>query len=126
MHSAIRWFKCKLKPPKKTKSSYVNARGTPTAAYQVLHLLFCVRGGTPAVEGTPCQGSYHGVPPVWTWLGYLPHLDLAGGTPPPLARWGTPCGQTDGWMDRHVSKHYLPVVLRTRSVTIKKFIPATM
>ena len=28
----------------------------------------------------------------------------------------TPCGQTDGWMDRHVSKHYLPVVLRTRAV----------
>ena len=28
-----------------------------------------------------------------------------------------PCGQTDWWMDRHVSKHYLPVVLRTRAVT---------
>ena len=30
------------------------------------------------------------------------------GTPPPP--W------TDKWMDRHVSKHYLPVVLRTRAV----------
>ena len=26
--------------------------------------------------------------------------------------------QIDGWMDRHVSKHYLPVVLRTRVVKI--------
>ena len=25
--------------------------------------------------------------------------------------------QIDGWMDRRVSKHYLPVVLRTRAVT---------
>ena len=30
-----------------------------------------------------------------------------------------PCGQTDGWMDRQVSKHYLPVVLRTRAVIIR-------
>ena len=30
--------------------------------------------------------------------------------------WVPPRGQTDGWMDRHVSKHYLPVVLRTRAV----------
>ena len=27
-----------------------------------------------------------------------------------------PCGQTDGWKDRRVSKHYLPVVLCTRAV----------
>ena len=27
-----------------------------------------------------------------------------------------PCGQTDGWKDRRVSKHYLSVVLRTRAV----------
>ena len=30
--------------------------------------------------------------------------------PPPVDR------QNHGWMDRHVSKHYLPVVLRTRAV----------
>ena len=30
-----------------------------------------------------------------------------------------PCGETDWWMDRHVSKHYLPIVLRTRAVTTK-------
>ena len=61
-------------------------------------------------------------PPGWTWQG----------TPPPgvcpMAFWemlqsimGTPpCGQTDGWKDRRVSKHYLPVVLRTRAVTKQK------
>ena len=55
------------------------------------------------------------------------------GTPPgvcPMAFWVMlqsimgygypPCGQTHGWMDRHVSKHYLPVVLRTRAVTISQ------
>ena len=33
-----------------------------------------------------------------------------GYTPPPVDR------QIDGWKDRRVSKHYLPVVLRTRAV----------
>ena len=57
------------------KSSCVNARGIPTAVYEVLHLLSC-RGG---------------VPPGRTWLGY----------PSCLARWGTssPRWQTDGWTD---------------------------
>ena len=54
-------------------------------------------------------------PPAWTWQG----------TPPPAALWHSgkcckalwdmgipPYGQTD----RHVSKHYLPVVIRTRAV----------
>ena len=53
-------------------------------------------------------------PPIWTWLGYPhqtwlgypPHLVLAWVPPPPR------CRQTD----RHVSKHNIPVVLRTRSV----------
>ena len=40
-------------------------------------------------------------PHGWTW------------PPPPLAGPGPPRGQTD----RHVSKHNLPVVLRTRAVT---------
>ena len=93
----------------------------------------------------PCQGGYPagGV----SYLG-TPHPDLAGyppvyapwhsgycckalwdmGTPPgvcPMALWVMlqsimgygylPCGQKD----RHVSKHYLPVVLRTRAVKMK-------
>ena len=68
-------------------------------------------------------GGYPGwVPPGWG----TPQLDLAAVPPPrPSPSWTwlryPPCGQTDrqtdGWMDRHVSKHNLPVVLRTRSVT---------
>ena len=38
------------------------------------------------------------------------------GYPPAGPGWGTPQVWTDRMMDRHVSKHYLPVVLRTRSV----------
>ena len=53
--------------------------------------------------------SQQGYPLGWTWLGYsLPRPGR-----------GTLLGvdrQIDGWMDRHVWKHYLPVVLRTRSV----------
>ena len=80
------------------------------------------------------------VPPIWTWPGYPPHPHLAGVPPPHLdlagvppihtwleysspsrPGWGTPPPPslwTDRWMDRHVSKHYLPVVLRTRAVII--------
>ena len=43
------------------------------------------RGGVSPIEYPPLS---------WTWPWY----------PPPLSR----CGQTDGWMDRHVSKHNLP------------------
>ena len=53
--------------------------------------------GTPPGPGqcTPPPSNLAGVPPIWTWPGYPPR-----------------CGQTD----RHVSKHNLPAVLRTRSV----------
>ena len=62
------------------KSSCVNARGIPTAAYQVLHLLSYPGGGYPM----PGQGE---VSP--SWYPPPPHPDLAGdGVPPP---WGTPC-----------------------------------
>ena len=119
------------------KSSCVNARGIPPAVYWVLLLLSYL--GTPPPQGTP---------PSWPGReggGYLtrvpPHPDLAGGggyltrvppqqgTPPVSAPWhsgkcckalwdmGTPLW-TDRLMDRHVSKHYLPVVLRTRAVNI--------
>ena len=69
------------------------------------------RGGTrtPPRGGYPVRGG--------TWPGYPP-----GGVRYPPASWhsgkcckalwdmGTPppCGQTDWWMDRRVSKHYLP------------------
>ena len=63
-------------------------------------------GGYPLARSDR-GGTRGGVPPL-NW-----------GTPPPGWTWTWLCGQTDGWMDgRHVSKHYLPVVLRTRSVKI--------
>ena len=90
------------------KSSCVNARGIPTMAYQVLHLLPQVgytlagvplarsdgggylRWGTPQQANPPARsdGSTQGGPPAWTWLGY-PHLDLAG-VPPCLDLAGIP------------------------------------
>ena len=68
----------------------VNARGIPTAAYQVLHLLSYPGGGGvlphPWPGATPIMGS-------WS----TPHPDLAGGTPslargvpPSWPGWGTP------------------------------------
>ena len=69
-------------------SSCVNARGIPTAAYQVLHLLtevgYGLMGGTqggvppgPGLtfngEGIPEVGTPPiGVPPGWIWLGSPP------------------------------------------------------
>ena len=178
------------------KSSCMNARGIPTVAYQVLHLLSCTWGGVPPGGGTPSldggtlsldrgyphpaldggypiparlvtpsqvpplawpdQGVLHPYPGGTPWLGY-PHRTWLGtpyqtqlGYPPirpgqgtPIRPgWGVPPSDLDGvppiqgWMgvapwldltgvslhgqtDRHVSKHNLPVVLRTRSVTSK-------
>ena len=56
----------------------------------------------------PSAGWLTPPPPRLDWP---PQLDW----PPPAesADWPPPCRQTD----RHVSKHYLPVVLRTRVVT---------
>ena len=126
---------------KTRKSSYVNARGIPPAVYWVLLLLSYLAtpwAGYPPWQGTPQQGTPWqgtpqqgtppaGYPPSWTWQGTPPWLDLAG-YPPfcPMAFWemlqsimdmGTPSPLwTDRWKDRHLSKHYLPVVLRTRAV----------
>ena len=104
------------------------------------------RGGTPSLARwrVPCPGvppiqvwmgdtpSLAGGTPGWSippsgpgWG--TPHLDLAEypliwtwiwlESPPSGPDWGTPlCGQTDGWMDRHMSKHYLLVILCTRVV----------
>ena len=60
------------------KSSCVDARGIPTAAYQVLHLLYYPGGG-----GVPLSWGTH-LTPVLTWLRGIPSLD-GGGTP----SWGT-------------------------------------
>ena len=55
--------------------------------------------GYPLVRVPPA-----GVPPSWTWLGYPPPLAGPGRGIPLLGV----DRQTDGWMDRHVSKHNLP------------------
>ena len=110
---------------KTRKSSCVNARGIPTAAYQVLHLLTEV--GYPPVQVWWRVPGVPGVPPIRVPPRQGTPLPPGPGSgtpplpaPPPGPRSGM-CGQTDGWMDgwidRHVSKYYLPVVLRTRSVT---------
>ena len=70
------------------KSFCVNARGIPTAAYQVLHLLSC-RGGGGTHLGYPPIRPGRGVTPSWvspyqTWLGY----------PPPQHGWGTPLARS--------------------------------
>ena len=98
----------------------MNARGIPTAAYQVLLLLSCTRGDTPAGGrypwwggyplpggvGTPARGtlgvSHLGCPPVRPDQGgtppWVPHVrpgqggtpSLPGGTLPIGPGWGTP------------------------------------
>ena len=141
-----------------TKSSCMNARGTPCSDYS-----FCCpnwvppRQGTPTAgyppagyphgrvppQGTPQLGTPGRVPPGWvppwqvtpgwTWQGtprpgrVPPCLDLVGYPPGvcPMAFWemlqsimGYGYPPMDRQKDRHVSKHYLPVVLRTRAVKI--------
>ena len=94
------------------------------------------RWGTPR-QGTPLARSDGGVPKVGYPRQGTPWPGLRGyprwGTPQPglmggYLRWGTPQQGTPPsgpgrstappqvWTDRHVSKHNLPVVLRTRSV----------
>ena len=99
------------------KSSCVNARGIPTAAYQVLHMLSCP-GGIPQVPptwGTPLRN-----PPSWPiWGGGVPHPhpdlpwvspawdtpcpDLAGRYPRYPPTWGTPCPDLAGGYPPEVS-----------------------
>ena len=62
--------------------------------------------GYPPRQGTPPAAPGR-VPPR------LPH-GILGNVAKHYGIWVPPCGQTD----RHVSKHYLPVVLRTRAVII--------
>ena len=73
----------KNKTNKTRKYSCVNARGIPTAPYQVLPVLSCPRGGVPLLGGPcwgggyPCRGVLPaGVHPILTCLGYPPPSDL--------------------------------------------------
>ena len=65
------------------KSSCVNARGTPPAAWQVLAMLLCVMGGVPRVGGYPISGKGGTPSQVWgvypiSGLGGVPHLRSGG------------------------------------------------
>ena len=121
-------------PPILTWLGGVPYLGTPPAGYPRQGY---PRQGTPLgrvppspQQGTPWQGiPRQGTPPGCTWQG----------TPPVSAPWhsekcckalwnmGTPPvdRQIDGWKDRRVSKHYLPVVLRTQAVITAKTINGT-
>ena len=119
-------------PPGRVPPGRVPPRqGTPLAGYPPGWVP--PRQGTPPGRVPPTRVPPHqGTPPA----GYPSRLDLAG-YPPPAAPWhsgkcckalwdmGTPPvnRQIDGWMDRCVSKHYLPVVLRTRAVKTQLCIP---
>ena len=127
------------------KSSCVNARGIPTAAYQGFHLLSCMRRGTPPHLGvlpwpgptgeggtwggfphwgTPwpgpiggTQGGLHpvGVPPTRSDGGVVPEV----GYPPVRPELGYPSSGPGQGTPPHVWtdwKHSL--ILRMRSVTI--------
>ena len=91
--------------------------GVPHSCLGVPHLRYPQSG--PG-QGTPLSGAGQGTPHL-DLAGVPLHLDLAGapspsdlaGEPPHLDLTRVPpCGQTD----RHVLKHNLPVVVRTRSV----------
>ena len=89
----------------------------------------CRVASTPYVVLTGYPPPARGPPPGWTWQGtpppagpgrvpppcWLPH-GILGNVAKHYGIW-VPPPWTDRWMDRHVSKHYLPVVLRTRAVT---------
>ena len=85
------------------KSSWVNARGIQTAAYQVLHVLSC-----------PWVSPLAGVPPILTWSGGYPGTLLTGVPPPAGPGWGTPTGGTDKQSETITSR----LILRMRSVNI--------
>ena len=67
----------------------------------------------PPLAGYPLAGPGR-APPRLDLAGYPPRLThgILGNVAKHYGIWVPPCGQTD----RHVSKHYLPVVLRTRAV----------
>ena len=109
--------------------SCVNARGIPTAAYQVLHLLSCTRWGTHLSGYPPPPARSNRGYPRWgtSRQGTPPGPGLTGGgyprwgTPPVRPGWGTPPVWTwPGYPPLGVNRLItLPsLVLRTRSVMI--------
>ena len=88
-------------PSRVTQGRVPLGKGTPLARSDRGYL----RWGTPqpGLMGIPKVGYL----PGQTWLGY----------PPPIWTWpGYPPTGVDRQMNRHVSKHNFPVVLRMRSV----------
>ena len=89
------------------------------------------------LHGYPQQGTPHRVPPSVCPMAFWEMLQsiMGYGYPPVSAPWhsGKPCKalwdmgtppvdrQIDGWKDRRMSKHYLPIVLHTRVVNIRVF-----
>ena len=75
---------------KTRKSTCVNGRDTPPAAYQVLTLLICLLtgGGDPIQDWMGVlDGRYAGVDPGWG----TSSPSAGWGAPSPSAGWGTPC-----------------------------------
>ena len=79
--------------------------------------------GTPPAGHPPPQLDLAGYPPGWTWQGTpprcMPH-GILGNVAKYYGIWVPPLW--DRQKDRHVSKHYLPVVLRKRAVKIVMYI----
>ena len=119
---------------KTRKSSCVNTRGIPPAVWRVLILLSYLGWSPPSTGWTWPPPPPAGPDPPWLDQ-TPPRLDLTPDPPPPVGwtwpppaagpdppppraarpgpptlgwTWSPPLGQTDLWMDRHVSKHYLP------------------
>ena len=99
-------------------------QGTPPAGYRPAGYppAGYPPAGYPPAGYPPAGYPPAGYPPSWTWQGTPPApgvcpmefwvmlQSIMGYGYPPVDR------QIDGWKDRRVSKHYLPVVLRTRAV----------
>ena len=85
----ISWARAAQQIMNARKSSCANARGIPTTAYQVLHLLPEVGYPPPAGGTLPQPGGLppsRGYSPSWTWMGYPPPPIPGRGTPPPVDR----------------------------------------
>ena len=125
-----RYFSSRSTHVKTRKSSCVNARGIPTATFQVLHLLSEV--GYPPPSGTPPppmarsnrKGGYprwgippSGYPPARSNRGYPRWGTRRSGYPPPqLAGPGRLPPPRQVWIDKQSETITSHLVLRTRSV----------
>ena len=75
--------------------------------------------------GYPLPRPRMGCPPIWTWDGVPPYLDLGWGTPLPRPEMGYPpckCGQTENITSRHPSdaggKKLPPLGIKLTTLTI--------